>query len=584
MPEDRIINTQNAGTVITTEIKVNDVALPATYMVETIIINHEVNKISTARLVLIDGSASEEKFEVSNAETLVPGNKIEISAGYQSTNSSIFKGIIVKHSIKVRSNGSSLLILECKHPSIKMTIGRSSNYFTDIKDSAAIEEIARKYTGMNTTVQATDVQHSHLVQYDSTDWDFMISRLDVNNRVCISESTDLKIVRPEIASTVALSLVFGATILDLDLEIDARLQYKNISTENWNSDTQEIEEKEAQNPNLTTAGNITADSLANITSPHKLDLKHGGEFTQPEMQAWSKSLWEKHQLGKVRGKVTYKGNSQVKTGDTIELTGVGNRFAGKYYVSGILHQISAGDWQSTAQLGLNPLWFSEQYNISSKPAAGLLPHINGLQIGIVTQLKADKANEKNRIKVHLPIIQKANEGIWTRVATLDAGSERGSFFLPEIGDEVLVGFINDDPRNAVILGMLNSNEKVAPIEATDENHIKGFVTRSKIKMLFDDENKKFSLETPVGKKLTLDDEGDIIKMEDEKGNKLLMDENGISIESNGEIKIKGAKDVNIEGVNVSNKASAKFSANGSGSAEVKSSGNLVINGSMVQIN
>ena len=583
MPQDRAIPTSRPTTVLTTLIKVNGIDMPEKYKTEAIAITHEVNRIPTAKLVIIDGTASGEKFEASNDIMFVPGSEVEIKAGYQSDNHLLFQGIIIKHNIKVRSNGSSVMVIECRDKTIKMTIGKKNKYFSEVKDSEAIEEIVSSYSGLSIDAQATDVTQKQLVQYDCTDWDFMLSRADVNQRLCIVDNGKINIKTPDLTPSPVLTLVYGASILELDLEIDARLQQTQVTTFAWNSDDQEVAEQLMDNPNISVAGNITADELAAATAPSAYELKHGGELPEQELEAWGNSLWIKRQLAKVRGKVNFKGTHEVKTGNIIELQGVGNRFTGKLFVSGVQHQISAGDWQTVTQVGLNPDWFTDLYDVSSKPASGLLPAINGLHTGIVTQLENDP-DAKNRIKVFLPIIHKGEEGIWTRVATLDAGKERGSFFLPEIGDEVIVGFINDDPRNAVLLGMVNSSAKPAPVKATDTNHIKGFVTRSKIKMLFDDENKSYTLETPGGKKLVLDDNANEIRIEDNNGNKLVMDSNGIKIESNGKIEMKAAMDFNTEGMNLTSKANASFKASGTTSAELSSGVNTVIKGTMVQIN
>ena len=114
-------------------------------------------------------------------------------------------------------------------------------------------------------------------------------------------------------------------------------------------------------------------------------------------------------------------------------------------------------------------------------------------------------NGENRILVRLPIIDNAAPGIWARVATLDAGENRGSFFLPELDDEVIVGFLNDDPRDAVVLGMLNSSAKPAPITAQDANHEKGFVTRSGMRVHFNDDTKTITIDTPAGNSIKLDE-------------------------------------------------------------------------------
>ncbi|HSU51251.1 MAG TPA: phage baseplate assembly protein V, partial [Segetibacter sp.] len=160
-----------------------------------------------------------------------------------------------------------------------------------------------------------------------------------------------------------------------------------------------------------------------------------------------------------------------------------------------------------------------------------------------------------------------------------------SFFRPEIDDEVIVGFLNDDPRYPIILGMVNSSAKPAPIQAKDTNHEKGFVTRSKIKLIFNDEKKTITLETPKGKKIEIDDDKDSIVFSDNHRNKISMTSDGIAIESGKDISLKAsAGDIKMESMNIDGKANVKFSAKGNAQAEFQSSGPTVIKGAIVNIN
>jgi uncharacterized protein involved in type VI secretion and phage assembly len=201
----------------------------------------------------------------------------------------------------------------------------------------------------------------------------------------------------------------------------------------------------------------------------------------------------------------------------------------------------------------------------------------------VTQLENDPDGE-NRILVRMPIISGNEKGIWARVSTLDAGKDRGSFFLPEIGDEVIVGFINGDPDHPVVLGMMNSSAKPAPLTASDDNHEKGFTTRSKMKFIFNDDKKSVVLETPAGKKITVDEDAGIIQIEDDFMNKITMDSAGIALESPKDITIKANGDVKIDGMNVTITANAQFKASGNAGAEVSTGAIAILKGSMVQIN
>ena len=103
--------------------------------------------------------------------------------------------------------------------------------------------------------------------------------------------------------------------------------------------------------------------------------------------------------------------------------------------------------------------------------------------------------------------------------------------MPEIDDEVIVGFINNDPRDAVVLGMLHSSAKPAPITAQDANDEKGFTTRSKMHLHFNDATNTISIDTPAGNKIVLDEAGMKIEITDQNSNKITMDATGIKIES-----------------------------------------------------
>ena len=103
-------------------------------------------------------------------------------------------------------------------------------------------------------------------------------------------------------------------------------------------------------------------------------------------------------LANVRGRARCQGFAGVLPGKIVEITGIGERFEGKLYVSGVRHSVSGGNWETDVQFGLNPELFAETYNLRPLPAAGLLPAVSGLQIGIVTALENDPDGE-DRIKV-----------------------------------------------------------------------------------------------------------------------------------------------------------------------------------------
>jgi Rhs element Vgr protein len=580
--------TQNTD-LVTFTLKVNGAAVSVQYQVALISISNEVNRIPTAKIMIYDGDAATQDFSVSNEETFIPGTELEITVGYHSDETSLFKGIILKHSLKIRSNGSPALILDCRDKFIKTTVARKNKYFYDKKDNEVAEEIIGTY-GLDHDIQDTVAKLASIVQYDTTDWDFILSRMEANGKICIVSDGKITAKKPDFSATAVLDAVFGATIYELDAELDARNQYQGITAKTWDFANQQITSVSAAEPGFEENGNISSSAMGKVLSISEYDLYAGEEITQDELQNLADARLQQARMSRCRGRVRIRGFGGLNPGDLINIGGVGDRFSGKVFISGVRHEIANGVWNTDAQFGLSPDMFIKQPDISSIPAAGMLPGIQGLQIGIVTTLENDP-DSQDRVRVRVPIIDDAEDGVWARVASLDAGNNRGTFFRPEVGDEVIVGFLNNDPRYPVLLGMLNSSAKPAPLTASDQNDEKGYVSRSGMKMIFNDKDKSLKIETPAGKKITVSESDGVMTLEDENKNKISMDSSAVSIESGADISIKATGDIKMEAANIKLTPSSGFTLSAGGEAKlsgssvtVDSSGVATIKGSLVKIN
>jgi phage protein D len=358
MPNERNIPSDKPKSVVTHTILSGDTEVSRKYQLLSIVVNKEINRIPTATLVYVDGEPSRQTFELSSKADFEPGKEIEIQVGYSNDEKTLFKGIVIKHSIRVRDK-NSLLIVECKDKAVKMTVACKSKYFVDVKDSDVIEELIATF-GLDKDVAATTVTHKQIVQYNSTDWDFILCRADVNGLLCIANDNKLTVAPPELNADAALTIQYGATVHDLDAEIDAQLQYKSVKGSVWNYTDQELNSDiEAEEPLVPEAGNLSPDVLADVIGESEFRLYNSAKIEEPELQAWVNAALLKNRLAKIRGKVTTDGTADVLPGQLIQLNGVGERFEGKLFVTGIRHQVTDGLWQSTFQFGVNPLWFAQ---------------------------------------------------------------------------------------------------------------------------------------------------------------------------------------------------------------------------------
>jgi Rhs element Vgr protein len=574
--------------VCTFAIRLDGEALPGQYHVVFVSVARELNRIPCATIHVKDGEAAKQTFPASDTELFVPGTKVEIDLGYRSKNETVFRGVIVRHGLRARRSGA-VLVLECKDEAVKLTQDVRSAYFVDQKDSEILEGILEG-SGLKADVDPTGYDAGAVVQFDSTDWDFLLCRAEAHGRVVNVIDGQVSIKAPNAAQEAALSVAYGSTLLELDVEMDARLQDEGLAARAWNAADQAYIRSDASEPDVTGNGDIDAASLAEALGNGTESVAHGGALGEAELQAWADARLMKQRFARVRGRARFQGFAGLVPGDTLQVDGIGRRFAGKLFVSGVRHTVSHGNWETDAQLGLAPDLFARTFQVSHLPAAGLLPAVHGLQIGIVTALAGDPEGEQ-RIRVRLPHVSATDDGVWARLATLDAGAERGTYFRPEIDDECVVGFLHGDPRHAVVLGQLHSSAKATPEPLADDNHRKGYTSREKLRLVFDDEKKVVLLETPQGNSLSLSEEDRGITLQDQSGNRIVLSPDGIVIESVKDLTLKASANLTAKGVNVELAANAGFKASGNGTAELKSasttvegSAMLTLSGGLVKIN
>jgi Rhs element Vgr protein len=572
-------------------ILVNGTELNSAYNVVSIIVNKKVNAIPVAEIVLQDGDAAGQKFEISDSDDLLPGSIIQIKAGTNEENRQVFKGIITGNARKIKEKVGSRLHIQCSDEAVRMVAGRHSRYFQHLKDSDAFIELIGGYK-LQCDAQATNLQHSELIQQDMSDWDFILLRAEANGMLVHANDGTIKINRPDTGTRPVLNVVYGESLIDFEAEMDSRYQWKNVEATSWDYSSQDLIKAAASGKWIfAEAGNISSDKLATSINPDKFQLHHGGQLLQPELQDWADAVMLRSRLAKIKGSVKISGNATVKPGDMLTLKGVGDRFNGEVYITAVKQEIIDGNWFTYLQFGLDSTPYAETHHqIDDLPSAGLTSSIHGVQIGKVLQLEDDPEGQ-DRILVKIPVIDNNAGGSWVRVASLDAGSQRGAFFRPEIGDEVIVGFVNGDPRYAVVLGMLHSSAKPAPLTAHDANDEKGFTTRSKMHIYFNDRTKTISIDTPAGNSILLDEAGEKIEITDQNNNKISLNSNGIKLESPFNVEIKAGTNLTlsagsaimINAPSISVKADADLDLEGAMS-KLSASAITEISGSLIKIN
>jgi Rhs element Vgr protein len=592
----------NDASQLTLSLKVDGKEISSTYQIVSIDTWLAVNKVPTATIVLFDGSAATRDFEASNLKVFLPGNKVEIGAGYEGDSTPIFTGVIVKQGIEITRNEGSKLIVHLTDEAIKMTLERNNALFEKVKDSDLIGQLITA-NGLTKDVAATNTVHEEVVQYYCSDWDLMLTRAEMNGLVVIASAGKVAVQTPDTQQSAVLRVEYGESILELDAEMDAATQFASsaIKSYTWDVDQQKLADSGPGSVSVTEQGNYSSAELAKVFGVKKFSQQTGAPIEKTALQDWSSAELLKSKLAKIRGSVRFQGSALAKVGKVIELAGLGQRFSGTAFIAGVHHSITEGRWLTQARFGLSADWFAETApKIEAPDASGQLPAIKGLQTGIVKKVATDPGGEF-RVFVTLPLLQDDAKGVWARLSGFYASNKVGAVFYPEVSDEVIVGFMNEDPRYAVILGSVYSKKLPPAFPPDEKNTKKAITTKGKLQVLFDDQDKIIEITTPGKHSIRMDDKAKSITIKDSKGNTLAMSESGIKLDSvadlsitakgnvtveakTGNLQIKSAAKASMEGLQVTHTAKTQFSAKGNASAEVSASGMLTLKGALVKIN
>lgn len=592
--------TETNSDIVTLSIKSNGNVIESSIGIISVNVFYQVNHIAYAELEIRDGDIADQTFEVSSGNTFKPGSTITIDAGYGTEDETIFEGVVTNHAIRISENNQTTLNVTCKDQAVAMTIARKSQCYLKQKDSDIINSLISNYSSITAdSVNSTSVEHDELVQFNCSDWDFMLTRAEANGLVVANQQNKLSVEAPSVSDPAALVVTYGTDLINFCAEVDARYQFSSVTSTAWDPSTQAMLSQQSAATEISNQGNLSASELANVLGISEYRMQTSASYTQDSLTNWAKGQRAKSMLAKVRGTVTFQGNAKAQINSLIELAGVGDRFNGSHYIGAVHHRIEQGQWLTTVDLGLAPVWSAEHRDLGAPPASGWLPPVDGLQIGVVTQLNEDPETQY-RIKVKVPALGDTNNEVWARLSSYYATNESGNFFIPEIDDEVVLGYINQDPGQPIILGSLYSSKKAMPYELTQENYTKAIVTKNKLKIEFDDDKKIITITTPGENSITISDDEKSITLADQNSNTVTLDDSGItldspkditisaggniSLKSTGDTSIEATGDTNIKGMNVSADATTSLTAKGSASAELSASGNTTIKGAIVNIN
>ncbi|WP_062056396.1 phage baseplate assembly protein V [Aquimarina longa] len=577
-------------------------------------VSNRVNKIPRARLELnyydtikekkektipLQPAASFEQEKPDSKTSFLPGESITIELGMGYDTTEVFTGYITKQHIVANNDGTVFLYIDCKHATHKMTLGthtrflhhdvnlnRSSHKKIDpVNDDDILKNIIEQYDKLSIQIedqQANAFDHENMVQYNCSDWDFLIMRAEATARVCKIHKNQIHIIHPKVAETTDNELVLGKHIFEYEAEYDETKIAQDITIANWG-----VKDQAAQNE---TFKNSNANSDASKIQSN-FSFNQGSDLEANEVKTWAENVLNRQELAKIMGTIKTIGNTEIEVADTITISGFNAIWDRDTFVSGVKHTYRNGSWYTYFQCGMSHTSHAEEFNLNPTGQNNLVPSSDGLLYGKVLRYKeSEKGHELIEVEIPSTNDEDNKQSIYARLMSTAAGKNGGFVFRPYPDDEVVIGFINNDPRFPVILGALFNSKNKFPYELNDDTQSEiGFSFNFKNekdkdwKISIHQKNEKMTIASPNGQSFTLNDSEKSILMAFDDSNNIKITSEGIQMEAS-KIALKGTNGIELEGLKIEAKADTSMKLEGGTQLDLEGKVTASLKGQITQIN
>ncbi|MFC1968054.1 VgrG-related protein, partial [Chloroflexota bacterium] len=469
------------------------------------------------------------------------GAEVEISAMAAGENQkvSLLKGEITAIEPEFLSGHISCFTVRGYDLSHRLHRGRYSRTFLKQSDVQIAQKIAGECS-LGFSSSGSPPTHDYVLQDNQTNMEFLQDRARRIGRYVYVDDGKLYFVKePENRGEV--ELVWGEDLMDFRARLTTAEQVSEVEARGWDPVAKkEIWSKtSAYSPDIVKVkskdGKTTAEAAFGKTEECVVNY---ALRTNDEVKLQAQSVLDTRGHAFFTAEGTCQGNPNVKAGVKARIVGIGTRFSGTYRLSRSMHCYDSSGYTTRFEISgnhANTLGHLLSGNGGS-------PHNSsgrGVVVGQVTNI--EDPDDLARVKVKYPTFGSSSaeiESNWARLVTPMAGAERGIEFIPEVDDEVLVAFENNDVNHPYILGALWNNTDKPPLP-TSEAVGGGKVNKRVIK-------------SRSGHTITIDDtdgEEKISIIDKTEKNSVEIDSanNAIAIKSDADITINAAKNITIEG-------------------------------------
>ncbi len=470
-------------------------------------------------------------FRLFDEDTFKIGAKVEIAFKAEADPLVVTVGEVTAIAVSQGVTGRHELVLTGFDVAHRLATVPKSRSFQRMTDSDVATQIGGEYS-LEVDADNSGTVYEHILQAGETDLAFLRRRAArCGFDVWVTDST-LHFKRSPSGEGSPPTLTWGRNLLNFQVRFSARERCDAVDVRGWDPLGKQPVVGSASTGDPGCDAPAVAEMADAAKSAFGAVTRCANGFPvadQAEAQALAESLMLRASGDEVRVRAEATGDPRIAAGVSVRVEGVGSRLTGSYRATSVIHSYGAGIPFTTRIVcgGKDSAAFADLVRPvtagGSSGAAGPGAGAPAMMIGQVTNI--DDPERLCRVKVKFPTLTDEDESAWARVVALGAGAERGLQWIPQLNDEVLVGFELGDTARPLVLGGVWSRTDQPP----EPSAVSGGAIRS------------YVLATKANHRLTFTDEDPgaiIVELGDGSGS-ITLDSQGISLSTGGKVSVSG---------------------------------------------
>lgn len=367
------------------------------------------------------------------------------------------------------------------------------------------ELFSRLVGDVGLTVDATESGPllERMMQFNESDLTFIVNMTRRYALYFFLCGTSVKLFRLTDIDDI-FPLKYGKELLEVTVELNSTLSCRTVDSSGWNPLNGELYDAYSQHKDEKNRAEASEKLSALVKNRKRYDVGRNVQNSE-QLDANARASLDHDYASELIVSGTAEGNTALRPGVSIELSGVANSLSGQYQLTSVSHVIDRFSGYVT--------------ELSSSPPKSInTPSSDNLVVLSAVVTSVDDPKNCGRIQAVIPTLGEL-ETNWMQVVCAGAGQNKGLVILPDIDDQIIILFNHADPCQAIVLG------GVYGLDGPPESGVKGGRVE------------RYSLTTPGGQKIQLNDDGSTIRLQNNDGSYVQL--------SDEKVKLFSARDLDI---------------------------------------